>query len=477
VVAPILWCGVGTGALPLQNHNLLENELTLPKLGSKCRIQTLYWFNLKIRMWKTNQQISGGKYVIEELIGGGGFGVTYRARDNEHKFVVIKTLNHIQQSKPDFPQRQEDFINEAMRLVKCSHPHVVEVHRVIQHDGLWGIVMEHINGKDLGSYLDDHGILSEPEALRIIHQVGEALTFVHDQDILHRDVKPQNILLRRDTQAAVLIDFGLAREFTSGQVRSMTNHRTECFAPIEQYKKPGEPGDYAGNYTDVYALAATLYNLLTNELPTPADLRNKKIPLIEPKTHNPKISDFVNQAILKGMALEPQNRPQSVPEWLSLLKTNKDPIDEVKLVSAVGMDYMHLRKLLAAKQWKEADQETERVMLKVANRGKEGWLDRESIEKFPCEDLRTIDQLWVKASNGHFGFSVQKRIWQEVGGKIDYETEKRLGDRVGWRVDGQWENYGNLKFSLNSPQGHLPKVFFMSVVLVLRSFLLLRRDL
>jgi len=427
-------------------------------------------------MWKPNQNVADDQYLIEELIGGGGFGVAYRAKDNQsNKLVVIKTLNHILQGQPGFPKQQAKFMTEAVRLAKCSHPHIVQVHGVIEHEGLLGMVMEYIEGKDLEFYLDKSGVFSEDKALKIIQKIGEALIHVHERKFLHRDVKPNNIILRHSNQEPVLIDFGLAREFTieQVQVRNMTPYLTQGFAPIEQYENAEKLGYKPGNYTDVYALAATLYNLLTDELPTPAYLRHQKIPLIEPKNYNPKISDFVNQAILKGMALEPQNRTQSVPEWLSLLKTSKDPIDEVKLVSAVGMDYTNLRKLLAAKQWKDADQETARVMLKVANREKNGWLDSESIEKFPCEDLRTIDQLWVKASNGHFGFSVQKRIWQEVGGKIDYETECRLGDRVGWRVDGDcvdydsikfsfpsmdenWVDYRSLKFSLNSPQGHLP---------------------
>jgi uncharacterized caspase-like protein len=132
------------------------------------------------------------------------------------------------------------------------------------------------------------------------------------------------------------------------------------------------------------------------------------------------------------------------------------PEPEVELKSAKGIDYTQLRDLLKAQKWKEADQETARVMLKVANREKERWLDVDSINNFPCEDLRTIDQLWVRESNGHFGFSVQKKIWEDCGGKVDYETECKLADRVGWRKGGEWVNYSDLNFSLESPRGHLP---------------------
>ena len=114
-----------------------------------------------------------------------------------------------------------------------------------------------------------------------------------------------------------------------------------------------------------------------------------------------------------------------------------------------------MRDLLKAGKWKEADEETLAVMLNCAGREKEGWLDSDSIEKFPCTDLRTIDQLWVKYSNGHFGFSVQKRIWESVG--RNYE---KLGDRVGWRggmwLDKKWLNYNKLTFCETVPQGYLP---------------------
>lgn len=133
------------------------------------------------------------------------------------------------------------------------------------------------------------------------------------------------------------------------------------------------------------------------------------------------------------------------------------------LLSEKGVDYTRLRDLLKAGNWKEADRETLAVMLKVSGREQEGWLSSESIDKFPCTDLRTIDQLWVKYSNGHFGFSVQKRIWENVGKDYEY-----FSDRVGWRKNTsnrrwqggiqikEWLRYSDLTFTKNSPQGHLP---------------------
>lgn len=121
-------------------------------------------------------------------------------------------------------------------------------------------------------------------------------------------------------------------------------------------------------------------------------------------------------------------------------------------------DYKRLQDFLAAGQWKEADRETVAIMLKIRDREKQGWLNIESINKFPCHALYTIDQLWLKYSNGHFGYSVQKRIWENVGGKpdADYETWCKFCESIGWRMNGNWLFYLDLNFTTNAPQGHFP---------------------
>ncbi|MGI8501465.1 MAG: GUN4 domain-containing protein [Hassallia sp.] len=154
-------------------------------------------------------------------------------------------------------------------------------------------------------------------------------------------------------------------------------------------------------------------------------------------------------------------------EYINLLKQEATPKSEKQV------NYTRLRDLLKAGEWKDADQETLAVMLQATAREEEDYLNYESIENFPCTDLRSIDQLWVKYSNGRFGFSVQKRIWESVG--QDYE---KFGDRVGWRkmrtgeeqkgVGGlkqetqhkpEWLGLSDLTFDTSSPEGHLPRAF------------------
>ena len=142
---------------------------------------------------------------------------------------------------------------------------------------------------------------------------------------------------------------------------------------------------------------------------------------------------------------------------------NSTPIDpDVPLKSERGVDYTKLRDLLATGKWQKADEETAKKMREAAGRTKDGWLNSEDIDQFPCEDLRTIDQLWVKYSNGRFGFSGQKRIYESLGGSREYDEKiwEAFGDRVGWRVNNIWLYYNDLKFYTLAPGGHLPVAWF-----------------
>jgi uncharacterized caspase-like protein len=138
----------------------------------------------------------------------------------------------------------------------------------------------------------------------------------------------------------------------------------------------------------------------------------------------------------------------------------QSPLNEIPLESEKGIDYRKLRDLLKDGRWEEADRETLAVMLQAANRKSEGWLDADSLKQFPCKDLRTIDQLWVLASNGHFGFSVQKKIWEECGSPMSSgKAWDRFCVRVSWQDSAakDYVDYSDLKKDpLISPKGVLP---------------------
>ena len=139
--------------------------------------------------------------------------------------------------------------------------------------------------------------------------------------------------------------------------------------------------------------------------------------------------------------------------------------------------YSHLENLLITQQWKEADQETRKLILQSVGREKQGWLNHESIINFPSKDLVAINQLWVKYSLSRFGFSVQKKIWLKVGTQVDYKTESKLGDYLGWRSRGVEKSYDDLTFSLEAPLGHLPRGFGGLSFILLFNFLLSHPEL
>lgn len=161
--------------------------------------------------------------------------------------------------------------------------------------------------------------------------------------------------------------------------------------------------------------------------------------------------------------------------------------DELMLVStATGTDYSELRNLLSEGKWRKADEETRLLMCKISNRDRDGWrwLDKGEIQIFPWQDLRIINRLWVEYSNGRFGFSVQKLIWQSINAASnnDFEVEKTLGDRVGWRVNNNWIKYDDFTFDLSASEGHLPSTTNLLRIDAGRvedrvRFLLSRRDL
>jgi hypothetical protein len=128
--------------------------------------------------------------------------------------------------------------------------------------------------------------------------------------------------------------------------------------------------------------------------------------------------------------------------------------------------FQKLETLLKEEKWRDADVETWNLMLKLTKREQEGWLRVEDVKNFPRQELRKMDQLWVKYSKGKFGFSVQKQIWLDLGGKLDgepdWDTFVKLSDRVGWRKNNEWLSYDNYTFSTNAPQGHLPSVVILS---------------
>ncbi|MBW4522298.1 MAG: GUN4 domain-containing protein [Scytolyngbya sp. HA4215-MV1] len=177
---------------------------------------------------------------------------------------------------------------------------------------------------------------------------------------------------------------------------------------------------------------------------------------------NPRLLDQVirkaceqgsEAADLSTICLKEYPRPEKLSEDLQSFLQSLDKV-------AQDSKYQTLEALLRAQQWKQADYETYRLMITTVGKEEGQWFDRADLKNFPCDDLQTLDRLWVRYSNGKWGFSVQKRIWQECGSPMDYNDDwEKFGDRVGWRKEGKWVDLDNLTYNLElAPMGEFPRV-------------------
>ncbi|MBW4628431.1 MAG: serine/threonine protein kinase [Brasilonema octagenarum HA4186-MV1] len=280
----------------------------------------------------STKTLQSGKYTINQEIGRGGFGITFKATHNFlNQVVVIKTLNEKLRQHPDYVKFERQFQDEARRLATCIHPNIVRVSDFFVEDRLPYMVMEYIPGETLAEAYVMPGIpLPEDKAIHYIKQIAGALQVVHQNGLLHRDVKPDNIILREGTQEVILIDFGIAREFHNGVKQTHTGIVSEGYSPIEQYLSQATRSPA----TDVYGLAATLYALLTAQVPIPALLRDRE-QMPSPRDLQPHLSAAVNQAIIRGMATDARFRPQTVAEWLLLLPDTQSGVHQLLVTSVV----------------------------------------------------------------------------------------------------------------------------------------------
>lgn len=272
--------------------------------------------------------LGDGRFEIDAVIGRGGFGITYAVGDHRlDRRVAVKELfpdaavRHgtvvltPPQNREAFDEARDRFLREARVLARFAHPGIVRVFEVFEEHNTAYLVMELLEGRSLAEVLRHRdGPFGQPEALQVAARVASALNAVHDAGMLHRDVSPSNLIVT-DHGRIVLIDFGLARAFSGDQTMAMTRMVTPGYAPPEQYLGSGR----FGPPTDVYGLAATVYRLLTKQVPAPAVERQAGTQIEAPHRLNPSVDKVVSDAVLDGLELDPAHRPQSVAAFLSRL--------------------------------------------------------------------------------------------------------------------------------------------------------------
>lgn len=231
------------------------------------------------------------------------------ARDTVSYNIYPQTI-----SNEYYYKYRESFEKEARILAELSHPNIVEVIDVFGENNTSYMVMEYIKGESLQKAVENRGRLPYTEAVNYIAQIADAVDYIHKRHILHRDIKPDNIMLTANYKA-ILIDFGSAREFEEDKTQIHTSMFTNGYAPPEQYASKSRKG----SYTDIYALGATFYFTLTGQAPLEATARLiDKMP--EPKKLVKDIPEEANRTILKAMQLKSENRHQTIDDFMADLR-------------------------------------------------------------------------------------------------------------------------------------------------------------
>ena len=294
----------------------------------------------QIKQLAVGTTLYGGKYVIERVIGEGGFGITYFARHTvlTHQCYAIKeffisgkcardtkhhTLSLVDISPEDFQRFRSRFVDEARTLSTLEHVGIVKVVDIFDDNNTSYIVMPFIEGETLQKKVEKGGKLPYDVAVNYIAQLSEAIAYIHSKHILHRDIKPDNVMITPDNRV-VLIDFGSARQFVNDEVQRQTAILTQGYAPPEQYVATSRKG----NYTDIYALGAVLYYAVTGRKPIDSAGRSiERMP--EPIELTPGLPIDANRTIMKAMQLRPEERHQSAEEFMNDLLGRTVPSNTV----------------------------------------------------------------------------------------------------------------------------------------------------
>ncbi len=296
---------------------------------------------LKIMHLKPGTLLQSGKYRIVRFINSGGFGCTYEAvhtslddrfaikeffvkdfcnRDENTSYVTVGTNS----KKALVEKLKNKFIKEAKSIRKLHHNGIVKVSDVFEENGTAYYVMDYIEGRSLSQLIDEKGRLTETETMRYIRKISETLKYVHSKGMLHLDIKPGNIMIDEEDNP-ILIDFGTSKQYDeeSGENTSTLLGKTPGYAPLEQMDNSVQKFYPA---TDIYALGATMYKMLTGITPPNAISRaaGSKMEMLPSK-----ISRKTKTAVYTSMQILKEGRPQSIEEFLKSLDVKIETEDEV----------------------------------------------------------------------------------------------------------------------------------------------------
>jgi serine/threonine-protein kinase len=518
-------------------------------------------------------QLLNNRYQIVRALGAGGFGNTFLAEDTQMpsgRRCVIKELRPVANNPQIYQIVQERFQREAAILENLGEDSnsIPSLYAYFETGGQFYLVQQWIEGETIAQKVQKQGCLSESSVREIIISLLPVLDYVHSRRIVHRDIKPDNIILCLKDNQPVLIDFGAVKETMGTMVNSqgMTTSSivigTPGYMAAEQgIGRPVYASDlYSLGLTAIYALtgkqpqdlqtdpsngeflwqqyassispslAAVLNKAVqshprdrftsasemlqalqssppapaytpppvpayTPTLPSPPSSPSSPSPLPvtlnvapppESNSSNALIigslvaSGLIGAAVVIALAINKQSTQtttgtNSASSVNSSVPATANPSTAVavstpapavsyppsvavepppsrpasNLASEAGINYSYLENLLASGKLKSADRETTNLMVQMGNPARSTYLDPQSFWRIPCTDLQTIDRLWRQYSDGKFGFSIQKGIWQQVG-----QSKSQFDRYVGW----SGRKYDNIIFSSQAPTGHLPYI-------------------
>ena len=258
----------------------------------------------------------GKRYEIIEEVGIGGMASVYKARCNLlNRFVAIKVLKDEFAKDAEFVKR---FRAEAQSAASLTHPNIVSVYDVGEEDGINYIVMELLEGDTLKDYVEKNGKLSNEVTLKFASQIASALEAAHSAKIIHRDIKPQNIVLANNNTIAKVTDFGIAKMSSKDTITSSAS----TIGSVHYFSPEHAKGCYTDEKSDIYSLGVVMYEMATGVLPFNADspvtvaLKQIQEEPVPPKEIIPSISNRLNDIILKAMAKNTSERYQTATELL-----------------------------------------------------------------------------------------------------------------------------------------------------------------
>jgi len=264
--------------------------------------------------------VLGGRYEIAEKLGAGGMAIVYRAQDTLlQRPVTVKVLRGELVADENVVRR---FRREAQAAASLSHPNIVGVYDVGRQDDIHYIVMEYVQGKTLKEEISERGPLPPEEAVRIARQICEALRHAHAHHIIHRDVKPHNVLITPEGRVKIG-DFGIAGAATGSTV----TYPGSMLGTVYYFSPEQAQGRYGDERSDLYALGVVLYEMLTGRVPfegeSPVSVALKHIREIPPSPRelNPRVPPLAERIVMKAMAKEGERRYQSAAEMLRDLET------------------------------------------------------------------------------------------------------------------------------------------------------------